>query len=147
MDRFLVDRVRRRMARTLGFVAGALLFGSLALSGPVAAAPRGGFHGGGMHGGFAGDAFHGGIAAGMHGGFGGRGGVAGGGHWMHGWHGGRYGWWWGDGLGWTYYPYPAFGYDGYPEAVASQYWYCTDPPGYYPYVTQCNMAWQTAPGS
>jgi len=31
---------------------------------------------------------------------------------------------------------------------SSQTWYyCSDPAGYYPYVTQCNTGWQTAPAS
>ncbi|HXO91830.1 MAG TPA: hypothetical protein VN849_13670 [Stellaceae bacterium] len=106
----------------------------------------GGFHGGGFHaggfhgGGFHAGAFHGGgfnhglhgHVASVHNGFGdGRGG-----HWYHGWHNGRYGWWlWGPGLAWTYYNQP----------YASQSWYCSDPAGYYPYVTQCNAGWQSVP--
>jgi len=100
----------------------------------------GGFHGGGFHGGW-----HGGFAS-VHNGFG----HANGGHWDHGWHNGRYGWWWGaDGLGWTYYPYyPDYGYYDYNQPYASQSWYyCSDPAGYYPYVTQCNTTWQTVPAS
>jgi hypothetical protein len=56
-------------------------------------------------------------------------------HWYHSWHNGRYGWWLaGAGLAWTYYSYP---------------WnaYCSNPAGYYPYVTQCNTTWQTVPAS
>ena len=91
-----------------------------------------GFHGGGFHGGFAG---HGGN-----------------------WRGGRYGWGGGLGLGlgwglgypydWSYYP-PDYGYYGYSQPYsASQYWYyCSNPAGYYPYVTQCNTGWQTVPAS
>ena len=26
-------------------------------------------------------------------------------------------------------------------------YYCSDPAGYYPYVTQCNIGWQTVPAS
>ena len=71
----------------------------------------------------------------------------------HGWRDGRYGWWWGDGLGWTYYPYgsdyyPDYGYYSSGEPSASQNWYyCSDPAGYYPYITQCNTGWQTVPAS
>ena len=60
-------------------------------------------------------------------------------------HGGR-------GLGypydWSYYS-PDYGYYGYSQPYsASQYWYyCSDPAGYYPYVTQCNTGWQTVPAS
>ena len=74
-------------------------------------------------------------------------------HWYHGWRDGRYGWWWGDRLGWTYYPYgsdyyPDYGYYSSGEPSASQNWYyCSDPAGYYPYVTQCNTGWQTVPAS
>jgi len=171
MQRFSKKQARRRVARALGFVAGALLFGSaVALSEPAVAGPGGGFHGGfagGTHGGFAG---HGGFgggaraatgglrpggsragdlpALGMHSGFAAPqdgADVAGGGHWFHGWRDGRDGWWWGSGLGWSYYPFPVFGADGYPQPVAAQYWYCADPPGYYPYVSQCGTAWQTSP--
>jgi hypothetical protein len=27
------------------------------------------------------------------------------------------------------------------------WYYCSDPPGYYPDVTQCNTGWQTVPAS
>jgi hypothetical protein len=112
----------------------------------------GGFHAGGFHvGGFRGGGFH---AGGFHGGFAGvhRGY---GGHWYHGWRNGQYGWWWGDGLGSTYYPYdygwdayPDYGYYGYTQPYTAQTWYyCSDPVGYYPYVTQCNTGWQTVPAS
>ena len=111
----------------------------------------GGFHGGGFHGGaFHGGGFHGSFA-GLHNGFdGGRGG-----HWYHGWHGGRYGWWLGGpGLAWTYYDnpwwgsYPDYDYYDYSQPYASQTWYyCSDPTGYYPYVTQCNTGWQSVPAS
>ena len=119
----------------------------------------GGFHGGGFHGagfgGFHGDAFHGGgfngRVAGLHGGFGdGRGGS-----WYHGWHGGRYGWWLvGPGLAWTYYDYPwwgshpDYGYYDYSQPYSAQTWYyCSDPEGYYPYVTQCNTGWESVQAS
>jgi hypothetical protein len=81
-------------------------------------------------------------------------GYANGRHWDHGWHNGRYGWWWGgDGLGWTYHSdpwwgYPDYGTYDYNQPYASQSWYyCSDPAGYYPYVTQCNTNWQTVPAS
>ena len=102
----------------------------------------GGFHGGGFHaggfhaGGFRRGGFHGRFAS-VHNGFSyGRGG-----HWYHGWHNGRYGWWlWGPGLAWTLYPHS--------EPYAAQTWYyCSDPAGYYPYVTQCDTGWQSVPAS
>jgi hypothetical protein len=119
----------------------------------------GGFHGGGFHaggfGGFHGGGFHAGFP-GMHNGFG----HVNGGHWDHGWHNGRYGWWGADGLGWNYYPYSSWGYPDYygtypdygtydyTQPNASQTWYyCSDPSGYYPYVTQCSTGWQAVPAS
>src|SRR5271165_3408452 len=113
----------------------------------------GGFHGGGFHGGYAGfhgggfhaGAFHGGGfhsgVVGLHNGYGDGNGA----HWYHGWRNGTYGWWWGDGLGWTYYP--DYGYYDYSQPYATQTWYCSDPAGYYPYVTQCNTGWQAVPAS
>jgi hypothetical protein len=71
-----------------------------------------------------------------------------GGHWVRGWSNGRYGWWGGDGLGGSYYTDPYQWEDGaYSLPAASPYWYCSDPSGYYPYITECNTAWQTTPGS
>jgi hypothetical protein len=53
--------------------------------------------------------------------------------------------------GWGYYPdygYPDYGYYNYSQPYSSQTWYyCSDPAGYYPYVTQCNIGWQTVPAS
>ena len=48
-----------------------------------------------------------------------------------------------DGVGPTIpiHPEANYGYGPYPW-----YW-CSDPPGYYPYVAQCNTAWQTVPAS
>src|SRR2546423_10750388 len=114
----------------------------------------GGFHGGGMGG------FHGGFA-GMHGG--GFGGFHGGGFHEGGFHGDRFH----DGRfdrdrfrdnrfffgGAFAYPYgwdysPDYGYYDYSQPYASQTWYyCWDPAGYYPYVTQCNTGWQAVPAS
>ena len=136
--------------------AALLCVAALGWSYPANAAPHlggGGFHGGGggFHGGVGG--FHGG---GWHGGFAGvHNGAANwrGGHWYHGWHNGRYGGWWGaPAVGVTLYGYPyGWGYwpdYGYYGDYGSQYWYyCSDPPGYYPYVTQCNVQWQPVPAS
>lgn len=122
----------------------------------------GGFHGGGFHGGFA--ALHNGAAGGgFHGGefhhFGARNG-----EFHRGFHGGNAG-----GLGtafapfaWNYYSpfygdygyypdysyYPEYGYYPYAQPYAGQAWYyCSDPAGYYPYVTQCYTGWQAVPAS
>ena len=152
------NRARPRMGRALGTAAAALLFGA-ALCQPNLAFARGhgggghggGFHGGAVHaGGFHGGGFHhvshGAVAnvhtravanvhnrpvanvhnrtvAEVHNGSG----YGHGDHWYHGWHNGRYGWWlWGSGLAWTYY-------NSQP--------YCSNPAGYYPYVTQCYTGW------
>lgn len=73
-----------------------------------------------------------------------------GGHWLHAWHDGRYGWWWFVDGGWYFYPQPIYPYPGYVPPVApappppnGQYWYyCYNPPGYYPYVSACNGPWR-----
>ena len=74
-----------------------------------------------------------------------------GGRWFHGRHEGRDGWWWIIGGGWYFYPAPVYPYpDPYrppvvavqPDPGPSQYWYyCPDPPGYYPYVAACRTPW------
>ena len=47
---------------------------------------------------------------------------------------------------WGYYP--DYGYYDYSQPYSSQTWYyCSDPAGYYPYVTQCNTGWQAVPAS
>jgi hypothetical protein len=76
------------------------------------------------------------------------------GHWFHGPHQGRNGYWWVvDGI-YYYYPEPVLPYpDPYtPPMVVQetvqvvpatpQYWYCSNPPGYYPYVPRCYAPWQ-----
>jgi hypothetical protein len=118
----------------------------------------GGFHGGGHHAGAGG--FHGG---GHHAGAGGfhahR--FHGGGFHAHRFHGGAFhhhgfrrggfvvvpafGLWWGGGLGWPYYSYPYDSYYG--QGPYTRYWYCENPPGYYPSVTQCNTGWQLVPAN
>jgi hypothetical protein len=77
-----------------------------------------------------------------------------GGRWFHGPHNGRAGWWWIVGGFWYFYPAPVYPFpDPFlpPVAVveppagppAAQYWYyCPDPPGYYPYVPACRTDWQ-----
>jgi hypothetical protein len=79
------------------------------------------------------------------------------GYWHHGFHDGRNGWWWVVGGFWYFYPAPVYPYPdpytppgvvvevvpGAPQAAApSTYYYCANPAGYYPYVTQCYGAWQ-----
>ena len=109
----------------------------LAYAGPHGGGGGGGFHGGGF-GGFHGGGFH-------EGGF-------------HGdrFHDGRFDrdrfrdnrFFFGGAFaypyGWDYSP--DYGYYDYSQAYASQTWYyCYDPAGYYPYVTQCNTGWQAVP--
>ena len=69
------------------------------------------------------------------------------------WWGSGWGWpdyyypeWWGSRWGWPDYYYPNGGYYG-SGPYAGYWYYCADPPGYYPYVAQCNTAWQTVPAS
>lgn len=80
-----------------------------------------------------------------------------GGAWRHVVHDGHLGWWWVVGGLWYFYPAPiypyptyigpAYYYDYYTRYGApSYYWYyCEDPPGYYPYVQQCNEPWEPVP--
>ena len=82
-----------------------------------------------------------------------------GGHWYHGRHAGRTGWWWIVGPAWYFYPAPIRPYpDPYlppvevappPAAITPpQYWYyCANPPGYYPYVAQCRSRWKRVPAT
>jgi hypothetical protein len=78
------------------------------------------------------------------------------GHWFHGWRHGRLGWWWWCDGGWYWYAtqegdYPTTAtetvvYDAPPGIEANgNWWYCTDPAGYWPYVKQCNAPWQQVP--
>ena len=84
-----------------------------------------------------------------------------GGAWHHEWHNGRYGWWWAIGPEWYFYPEPIYPFpDPYlpPGVMAqpvppsgqppAQYWYyCDNPPGYYPYVATCMTAWRPVPAT
>jgi hypothetical protein len=146
---------RSRTRRVLTFAAALLCAGglsqpNLAFAGPHAGG--GGFHGGGF-GGFHGGGFHqmGNFRGGGFGGF----------------HGNRFrdggfdhnrGFFFGGGFAypwWGYYPYdydgdysPDYGYYGYNQPYSSATWYyCSNPAGYYPYVTQCNTGWQPVPAS
>jgi len=78
------------------------------------------------------------------------------GRWYHGHHEGRNGWWWILGGAWYFYPAPVYPYpDPYTPPVVNEYvpvvpqntapsyvYYCTNPRGYYPYVTRCYGSWQ-----
>lgn len=84
------------------------------------------------------------------------------GSWHRGRHAGRLGWWWIVGGVWYYYPAPVYPYPNpyLPPSViiplapapapgsTQQYWYyCTNPPGYYPTVPACRTGWQRVPAS
>jgi hypothetical protein len=75
-----------------------------------------------------------------------------GGGWIHGRHDGRQGWWWVVGPQWYFYPAPVYPYpDPYVPPVmtapvaAPSWYYCANPPGYYPYVARCAVPWQPVP--
>jgi hypothetical protein len=137
------------MARAVATAAALLCATALGQPNLAYAGPHGGGGGGGFHGGGFGG-FHGG---GFHAGFGG---FHGGGFHGGGFHGREFGRFRGGvffglgypyGYGWDYYPDYGYGYD-YGQPGASQTWYyCSDPAGYYPYVTQCNIGWQAVPAS
>ena len=101
----------------------------LAYAGPHGGGGGGGFHGGGFHeGGFHGDRFHDGRF--------GRDRFRDNRFFLGGAFAYPY--------GWDYSP--DYGYYDYSQPYSSQAWYyCYDPAGYYPYVTQCNTGWQAVP--
>ncbi len=77
-----------------------------------------------------------------------------GGVWRHEQHAGYLGWWWVVGGFWYFYPEPVYPYPAYisdylvpvPMPISPQYWYyCDDPPGYYPDVQACYDSWQMIP--
>ncbi|MDA8095673.1 MAG: hypothetical protein M0T84_17555 [Betaproteobacteria bacterium] len=74
-----------------------------------------------------------------------------GGRWYHGFHEGHLGWWWiVNGL-WYFYPHRAYPnpyIPPYQSAPSANLWYyCSDPPGYYPYVQWCEVPWQVVPAN
>jgi hypothetical protein len=81
------------------------------------------------------------------------------GYWYQGYNGTTYGWWWVVGTTWYLYPaptYPAPDPSQPPLTVANAtppgyqpgpYWYwCGQPAGYFPYVSQCQVPWQPVTG-
>jgi hypothetical protein len=158
-------KARPKAGKVLAIAAALLCAAALTLPDLAYADPHGGgggSHGGGSGGGFHGGGFHGGgFHGGGFGGFHGRG--------FDGFHGhfagmhhdfgvrhdrvigglgfGFYGYpYYGYPYSWNYYP--DYGYYDYSQPYSSQTWYyCSDPAGYYPYVTQCNTGWQTVPAS
>ena len=90
--------------------------------------------------------------AGPHGGGGGAGFHGGGGFHDGGFHDGRFHdnrFFFGGSFGYPWWGYyPDYGYYDYSQPYSSQTWYyCSDPAGYYPYVTQCYTGWQAVPAS
>ena len=151
MQQISKDRARSRTGKVLGTAAAVVLcLAAFAQPNLAHAEPHGG--GGGVHGG--GGGFHGGSGGfhgggGFHvsgiaaGGFHGGGGFRGGGSHDGRFHGGRF--FGGVGFG-GYYPYDD-GYYGDAEPSYAQTWYyCADPAGYYPNVTQCYTGWQAVAG-
>jgi hypothetical protein len=170
-------RARSTIGRALATAAVALLcVAALGQPHPAYAGPHdggrgggggggGGFHGGGGGGGggfHGGGGFNGGGFGGSHGGGfagGGFGGSHGGG--FHGGGGGGFGGGHGGGFhaglgrfngggfygGGFYGDYPSDGYSDYAQPSSATWYYCSDPAGYYPYVTQCYTDWQSVPAS
>lgn len=75
------------------------------------------------------------------------------GNWRHTSHDGKFGWWWYvDGF-WFFYATPIYPYPTYIGSTIfvdfgpnDYYWYwCDDPPGYYPYVRYCYSGWIPVP--
>jgi hypothetical protein len=147
---------RWTIGRILGATAAALLLGGAIIQPEVADAADGGDGGGrflGGSGGFHGGGFHHGFGH-SHGGFGIVGIYAPD--------------WWGYGYPYSYYGYygdypdqghygydpscsyygtcPNYGYGSHPSGRQTWY-YCSDPAGYYPYVTQCKTGWLPVPAS
>jgi hypothetical protein len=145
MRRTIEIEASLRRASKLARLTAATLLATALCSEPIALAEDHSSHGGAGH---AASGGHGG----WHNGFAGSGGGHG---WHHGWRGG---WGWGAGVGlglglglaYPYYygyPYapPAYDYYGSSLSPAAPQYYCADPPGYYPQVTQCYSGWQTVP--
>src|SRR5215469_18726058 len=135
-------RDRPQTGRALALAAALLCATALSQPNLAYAGPHGG--GGGFHGGGFGG-FHGGRMGGFHGAFAG---MHGGGFHGDRFHDGRFDrerfrdnrFFFGGAVaypyGWDYSP--DYGYYDYSQPYASQTWYyCSDPAGYYPYVTQC----------
>jgi hypothetical protein len=80
-----------------------------------------------------------------------------GGYWWHGWRGGRLGWWWCADGNWYWYAAPVYPYPDvvaddyvpgdYPGPSAPMWYYCYDPPGYYPWVRACGSPWRPIPAN
>ena len=144
------DRARPRVGRAPAIAAALLCAATLSQPTPAYAGPHGG--GGGFHGGFHGGGFGGFHGGGFHGS-----GFHGGGFHGDRFHDGRFHdgrfhhtrFFFGGGLAYPWWGYyPDYGNYDYSQPYSSQTWYyCSDPAGYHPYVTQCNTGWQAVPAS
>jgi len=79
------------------------------------------------------------------------------GAWRHENHNGYLGWWWVVGDNWFFYPGPIFPYPlyvgpdyyydyyNYYPSPENYWYYCEDPPGYYPNVQECSGPWEPVP--
>ena len=161
MRRVIGAPTRPGIGKAPGRLAAVLLFAAALFQSGAAYAEHGhgggGFHGGGFGGsrggGFHAGGPHGSGFPGFHGGGfrnGRFGEFHGNGFHHHGFRRGVIvvpafgGWWWGDQLGWPYYYSRSgsnYGYGPYGQ----NWYYCSDPVGYYPYVTQCDTGWQQVP--
>jgi hypothetical protein len=166
------DRSRRTIGRVLGSAAATLLFAAAIIQPRMANAGHNGGGGTGFHG--DGGGFHGGgVDHGsrhFHSGFAIAGSYAygwgygypysyygyDGNYSEHGYYGydpaaSYYGYgpgasYYGSDPGASYYGNPAYGYGFQPKARQTWY-YCSNPAGYYPYVTQCKTGWAPVPAS
>jgi hypothetical protein len=162
MQRSSEHRARPGTGRALAIAAAllgaaALSQPNLAYAGPHGGGGGGGFHGGGF-GGFRGGGFHqmGAVHGGGFNGFHGDG-FHGGGFRGDRFHDGRFHngrfhdnrFFFGGSVAYPWWGYfPDYGYYDYSygQPYSSQTWYyCSDPAGYYPYVTECNSGWQAVP--
>jgi hypothetical protein len=142
---------RQTIGRALGGAAAILFFAVAIIHRKVADAAHDGrgFHGSG--GGFHGGGSHPGSRRSR----GGFGGIYAPFWWGYGYPYYNYGYYgdyadhryYGYDPGASYYGnYPDYGYGSHPNARQTWY-YCSDPAGYYPYVTQCKTGWQSVPAS
>jgi hypothetical protein len=142
---------RQTIGRALGGAAVVLFFAAAIIHPKVADAAHDGrgFHGSG--GGFHGGGSHPGSRH-FRGGFGG---IYAPYWWGYGYPYYNYGYYgdyadhryYGYDPGSSYYGnYPDYGYGSHPNSRQTWY-YCSDPTGYYPYVTQCKTGWQSVPAS
>jgi hypothetical protein len=156
MNQAIVKGSGRTIGRVFGGAAAALLFAAAIIYPEAASAAHDGGGGAGFHGGggeFHGGGFHHGSRH-LRGGFA-TGGIYGPYWWGYGYPDPYFGYY-GNYLDHGYYGYdpscsyygtcPNYGYGSQPKARQTWY-YCSNPVGYYPYVTQCKTGWAPVPAS